>query len=105
MLFCVFALLWVVTPAFGESFLWLVGSCNYLFGILFILAALLPVTKALDSDFAPMAGWKTVLYFLLCLLAGWTNENNSVALVVIFLCCVIWLLATKQKSPSGSGWG
>ena len=35
-LFCVFALLWVVTPAFGESFLWLVGSCNYLFGILFI---------------------------------------------------------------------
>ena len=98
-LFCVFALLWVVTPAFGESFLWLVGSCNYLFGILFILAALLPVTKALDSDFAPMAGWKTVLYFLLCLLAGWTNENNSVALVVIFLCCVIWLLATKQKIP------
>lgn len=100
MLFCVFGLLWVVTPAFGESFLWLVGSCNYLFGILFILIALLPVTKALDEGFAPMAGWKTALYFVLCLLAGWTNENNSVALVVIFLCCVVWLFATKQKVPA-----
>lgn len=100
MLFCVFGLLWVVTPAFGQSFLWLVGSCNYLFGILFILAALLPVTKALDGTFAPMAGWKTALYFPLCLLAGWTNENNSVALVVIFLCCVAWLLATKRKIPA-----
>ena len=99
-LFCVFGLLWVFTPAFGESFLWLVGSCNYLFGILFILAALLPVTKALDGDFTPMAGWKTALYFVLCLLAGWTNENNSVALIVIFLCCVVWLLATKRKVPA-----
>lgn len=99
MLFCVFGLLWVVTPAFGESFLWLVGSCNYLFGILIILAVLLPVSKALDEDFAPMAGWKTGLYFIFCLLAGWTNENNSVALVVIFLCCILWLLVTKQKVP------
>lgn len=99
-IFCVFGLLWVVTPAFGESFLWLVGSCNYLFGILIILAALLPVTKALDGAFAPMAGWKTAVYFVLCLLAGWTNENNAVALVVIFLCCVLWLLATKQKVPA-----
>jgi hypothetical protein len=47
-----------------------------------------------------MAGWKTALYFVLCVLAGWTNENNSVALVVIFLCCVAWLLATKQKVPA-----
>ena len=53
--------------------------------ILFILLALLPVTAALDDGFAPMSGWKTPLYFLLCILAGWTNENNSVALVVIFL--------------------
>jgi len=98
-LFCVFGLLWIVTPAFGESFLWLVGSCNYLFGILFILIALLPVTKALDGGFAAMSGWKTALYFVLCVLAGWTNENNSVALVVIFLCCVVWLFATKQKVP------
>lgn len=99
MLFGVFGLLWIFTPAFGESFLWLVGSCNYLFGILLILAALLPVTKALDENFPSMAGWKTALYFVLCLLAGWTNENNSVALVVIFLCCIVWLLATKQKVP------
>lgn len=98
-LFCVFGLLWIVTPAFGESFLWLVGSCNYLFGILLILLALLPVTKALDEEFVPMPGWKTALYFFLCVLAGWTNENNAVALVVIFLCCVLWLLVTKQKVP------
>lgn len=99
-LFCVFGLLWVVTPAFGESFLWLVGSCNYLFGILLILVALLPVTRALDEGFAAMSGRKTALYFILCVLAGWTNENNSVALAVIFLCCVVWLLATKQKVPT-----
>lgn len=100
MLFCVFGLLWAVTPDFGQSFLWLVGSCNYLFGILIILFAILPVTRALDEGFGPMAGWKTGLYFVLCLLAGWTNENNSVALVVIFLCSVIWLLVTKQKVPA-----
>jgi len=99
-LFCAFGVLWVATPSFGESFLWLVGSCNYLFGILLILVALLPVTRGLDEGFAPMAAWKTALYFVLCVLAGWTNENNSVALVVIFLCCVIWLLATRQKVPA-----
>lgn len=99
-LFCVFLLLWVVTPAFGESFLWLVGSCNYLFGILLILLALLPVTAALDEGFTPKPGWKTALYFGLCVLAGWTNENNSVALVVIFLCGILWMLATKQRVPA-----
>lgn len=99
-LFAAFGLLWAMTPAFGQSFLWLVGSCNYLFGILLILLALLPVTRGLDRGFAPMAGWKAALYFVLSLLAGWTNENNSVALICIFLCCLLWLLVTKQKIPA-----
>lgn len=95
-----FALLWGTAPAFGESFLWLVGACNYLFSILIILLALLPVTRALDRGFAPAAWWKSALYFFPCLLAGWTNENNSVAFVVILLCCAAGLLIARRRPPA-----
>lgn len=99
-LFCVFAALWFVSPNFGESFLWLVGSCNYMYVLLFILAALIPVTDMLDGAAPDMAGWKTPLYFILCVLAGWTNENDCVALAAVFLCCVLYLALTKRKIPA-----
>lgn len=98
-LFSVFAALWFITPNFGESFLWLVGSCNYMYGVLIILLALIPVTNVLDGGSTAMAGWKTPLYFILCVLAGWTNENTSVALAAIFMCCILWLAVTKRKIP------
>ena len=37
-----FAAIWVFPLDFGEVFLWLAGSCNYLLGILFGLLFLLP---------------------------------------------------------------
>lgn len=99
-LFSVFAALWLLPPNFGESFLWLVGSCNYMYGLLFILPALLPVSRLLDEpDAPPMAGWKVPPYFILCVLAGWTVENASVALVAAFLCCVLLLAAAKRRIP------
>lgn len=97
--FAVFFLLWVVTPAFGESFLWLVGACNYLFGILIILLCLLPVTRGFRDGFLPKPAWKTAGFFLLSLLAGWTNENNAVALVVVFLLTILTLLLQKKSVP------
>ena len=38
--------LWMLTPGFGDSFFWLIGAANYLYGILLICLYLIPFRKA-----------------------------------------------------------
>ena len=84
----VFFAVWFTAPAFSESFLWLTGSVNYLFSIVFFLAALIPYRFFFKEN-----AHRTVLQnFLLCicglfcgLLGGYTNENISVTFIALQL--------------------
>lgn len=65
-----FALVWIFTPVFGETVIWLSGSLNYLWSVT-ILFLMLVMYKNID---------KVNNYFLIILLsflAGFTHENAA----------------------------
>ena len=92
---------WALTPAFGESFLWVTGASNYLYGLLLILAYLIPFRRLADGE----AGCaRPALAALAALpggvLAGWTNENTSCALCFLVLCAIAAAAARKRRVPA-----
>lgn len=69
--------LWAFQANFCGIFLWLDGSCNYLWPMVFLLAWLLPYIRHYMTDGeARYGGWLSPLLFLLGLLAGNGNENT-----------------------------
>lgn len=78
-------LLWFIIPVFGQSFIWLIGSCNYLWTTVIILYFLWLYRKNSLSE----KWYNLLLMFILGLLAGWTNENTSAGLIVILVFSLI----------------
>lgn len=82
--FCLYSF----TPAFGQNFLWIVGSCNYLWGSLLSLGYLLPYRFQLQDRYPVMKNKLLILvYSLLGIFCSWTNENVGVSLVFLILLC------------------
>lgn len=79
---CLFAF----TPATGRDFIWLTGSCNYLWGPLLSFAYLLVFRFQINKE-APIINsiLLEIIYGLLGIICAWTNENMSVAMVVLAL--------------------
>ena len=85
MLLLIHFILWFIIPVFGQSFIWLVGSCNYLWTTVIILYFLWLYRRNTLSE-----KWYNLLFmFILGLLAGWTNENTSAGLIVILVFSLI----------------
>ena len=85
MLLLIHLLLWFTIPVFGQSFIWLVGSCNYLWTTVIILYFLWLYRRNTLSE-----KWYNLLFmFILGLLAGWTNENTSAGLIAILVFSLI----------------
>ena len=85
-------ILWALTPAFGQSFLWLTGSSNYMYGIFIILIFLIPYRISLNDNYIKQNNnliidiIKNIVCLFAGFIAGWTNENTGVALIfIIFL--------------------
>lgn len=94
-----FAGLWLLTPAFGESFLWVTGASNYLYGILMILLYLIPFRRSLDTEHPKDKAWYMLLAFVFGIIAGWTNENTGGALAAMLFCFSVWRLIQKKRVP------
>lgn len=68
-------MLWLFLPVFGQSCLWLIGACNYLWGSFFVLLFGWPLVQAYRGrNFSNLFG---IIMFLLGLFAGACNENTS----------------------------
>ncbi len=82
-------LLFLCAPAFGQSFLWITGSSNYLYGPIIVLCFLIPYRVQVQAGVTAYSRGKEILLALAALaaglIAGWTNENTSVALVAMIL--------------------
>ncbi len=87
--------LWFSLPVFGQTFLWLIGSCNYLWTSVIILAFLLPFRKNIDKKDSPIL---IVTMFLIGIIAGWTNENSAVGLIVSIALLIICYKTNKSKN-------
>ena len=75
---------WAFQPDFGQVFLWLTGSVNYLWCGVFSLVWLLPMAKSFREDQAPGKALR-VLYVLISFPVGAYSENGTVALVAMWL--------------------
>ncbi len=82
-------MLFAFTPAFGQDFLWVVGSCNYLWGMLLFLLALVPFRAQLFSSENLFQNPIWILIFSIgSIAAGWSNENMGVTLVFMMAFCI-----------------
>lgn len=97
-----FLSVWFFTPHIGKSYLWLTGACNYLWGILIILLYLVPLTRAIhrkSNISVQVLIILSPLYFLLGLIAGFTNENTAAALLVISTLLIAAITYKRKKFP------
>ena len=99
------ASLWEISPAFGQTNLWMCGSCNYLWATLGCLAFLLPWRYYLQKTFASGRGMAAGMA-VAGLFAGWLSENTSAGLLVCLVLCVAFCCGRNRKSPPGCspGW-
>lgn len=83
--------LWFFSPAFGQSFIWLTGSCNYLWTTVIIVIFINIFTDIYNKD-KKYSLLKTILFGLLGVLAGWTNENTGASLIFMG---IVYLIVEK----------
>ena len=84
LLCCIFGLLWVVSPDFGTVYLWLDGSCNYLWCCVVMALWLFVMARDFLHD-THMKLWQELLFALFCLAVGNYAENSSVSAVFMFM--------------------
>lgn len=95
-------LLFLSCPEFGQSFLWITGAANYLYGILIILFVMLPYriqASKKTNAYYPII-WEilsALLFFVLGAVGGWTNENTSVAMIVMMVSYILLFWFKKLK--------
>jgi hypothetical protein len=88
----IYFFIWFFQPAFGATILWITGSANYLWGTLIILLFIYPYYIFFRNPaYNPRGSLMYISFFIGGILAGWTNENMSVAVVLMLLCmCVCY---------------
>jgi hypothetical protein len=91
---------WFFTPTFGETCLWLTGSCNYLWNMTFILLFLLPFRLLASSSRFRMNGLQTILFSILSLLAGCSNENTGGAMLLAAILFLTYFRHEKIRIPT-----
>lgn len=118
LLIFIYCSLFVFTPAFGQSFLWVTGSSNYLYGIELVLIYLIPFRYLTKMRKESTKKYTCVLLHVLSIIfkffgmlilgfvAGATNENVSIALIaVVFVFMAYYkIYKIKIKSWMISGW-
>ena len=90
---CVFGLIWILQPQFGQVFLWLDGSVNYLWAAAASMLYLLQWLRSFLYD-EELPAPLLVCYVFFALIAGSFSENASVALIfmnmLIMALRVLW---------------
>lgn len=96
-------LLWFCIPDFGQCMFWLTGSINYMWGAIIILGTLLFYRLYIDNNKLIKDNiLSIVLFTLLGIIAGWTNENTAAAMIVIMILYFIYYHNNKIKIPKWS---
>jgi len=85
----------LLVPTLGEIFFWLDGSANYLWSMMILLLFFLPYRFLFGGrDIFNKKPILTILFYLLAILTGFTNENTVPAILAI---CIVQLLIISRK--------
>ncbi|MDH6307897.1 hypothetical protein M2451_000346 [Dysgonomonas sp. PFB1-18] len=92
--------IWFVLPSLSQNLLWKTGSANYLWGGVILFGFIYNyvsyyIAKVSKDGVAKSAG---LLFF--GILAGWTNENMSVALLFFLAGLILLLKYQRQRIPT-----
>jgi hypothetical protein len=94
----IFLLFWFFQPSFFDTVIWITGSANYLWGTLLSVSLMYPYyihfRKYTDEIGKKDSVLLIFIIFVLGVLAGWTNENIGIALVIYIL--LIFVLLKKE---------
>ncbi len=94
MLLFILLFLWRYTVDFGQTMLWICGSCNYLWGSVFILGFVTLCRHLLENiDKVKHPALVATGVFFFGVLAGWCNENTSgggLLLILMFGANFVW---------------
>lgn len=90
--------IFLFNPVFGQTMLWLIGACNYLWGTAIVFGFLLPIRLYLEKEFTVKKPFYA-LFFIAGILAGWCNENTSGAALLMVIFSIIYLKLHKRKTP------
>jgi hypothetical protein len=88
---------WFLVPAWGQNFLWLDGSCNYLWTTTIILLFLAPFRKKYDVRDYKLPLPLSMLFFSIGVLAGWSNENSAAAVLCLLAAYFVIKKIRKEK--------
>lgn len=89
--------LWNFSVDFSQTVLWLSGACNYLWGMVIILAFISLYSLLMKREEFGKKKIAAVLIILPAFLAGWGNENSSGGTILIVLGMTIWYYLRKKK--------
>lgn len=102
LLIVIMAAVWKFTPAFGHVFLWLDGSVNYLWAMVFSLFYMIPIIRAYHGEEAFSLKWMKLVYIVLGIAMGALSESLSMAVMgMLFL---VYLYQKVWKKRSGNNW-
>jgi hypothetical protein len=90
-------LLWMWIPGWGQDFLWLTGSLNYLWTSAMILLFLVPYRKKLDDPSYTLNKFFSIVMFFAGILAGWSMENSAVGCGVILFAYFVIKIFKKER--------
>ena len=92
--------LWKFTVDFGQTMLWICGSCNYLWGSVIILAFFTLYRHFLEREKPATHQWILAIFlFIFGIVAGWCNENTSGGglLLVLMYSLNFWWAKRKEN--------
>lgn len=84
--------LWVFSVNFGQTMLWTAGSCNYLWGSVFIFGFLLLFRKLLKNYDTNLKGKNIAIamgMLFFAVIAGWCSENTSGGALLMVLILLV----------------
>jgi hypothetical protein len=88
---------WFFVPAWGQNFLWLDGSCNYLWTTTIVLFFLVPFRKKNTEKSYELNTPLSVFFFIISILAGWSNENTGAAVLFLLIALLAMKIVRKEK--------
>ena len=94
---CVWILLWICMPGFGQVFFWTAGACNYFWGISFawfIIWRVLHLEKRQDRS-----GIKRAFLLLPAFVAGAWSEHISFAMLMVLFLILVWCWIQSKHFP------
>lgn len=90
----IFLLYFLANPSLGQTTFWIVGSANYLWTNMFI-SAFVALSLWLQQKQERISSWLIIIFFMMSILAGCSNENTSIVVVVISV--FIFLIEKNKK--------